>query len=263
MGTSPLGMIDLDESDGALPVSEQIAAALRKNAARVLDLFRSWDTNLDGEVTRKEFHKAMPALGLDVPKRDIDALFSEWDRDGGGALEFGELKKILSGHGRGGAKPSKAQGDGRTAQQRGKSAAATLPPAAPTRGRSPPPKAAMQSRGGRGGLSTSPPARGRPISPPKARSLSPPTPHKGRAAASATPLRDASPPKGPQSASPPAREGGSHVRSQSQPAPAAGPEKKRRSPPAPRPRPQGPMRTATIGVGLNDAKARAARRTNH
>ena len=74
----------------------QIAEALRSNATRVLDLFRSWDADGDGEVSRKEFHKAMPALGLDVPKSDVDELFNAWDNDGGGSLAYKELKKILT-----------------------------------------------------------------------------------------------------------------------------------------------------------------------
>ena len=61
--------------------AEQLADALKKNATRVLDLFRSWDADGDGEVTRAEFHKAMPALGLDVPKAEIDKLFDSWDRE--------------------------------------------------------------------------------------------------------------------------------------------------------------------------------------
>lgn len=44
-------------------------------SSRALPL--SWDDNGDGEVSRKEFHRAMPALGLDVPKKAIDDLFSE------------------------------------------------------------------------------------------------------------------------------------------------------------------------------------------
>lgn len=92
---SPLGKIDLDEGPDAPPISQQLAAALKKNSARVLDLFRSWDADGDGEVTRKEFHLAMPKLGLDVPKKDIDELFTEWDKDGGGALNLRELQKIL------------------------------------------------------------------------------------------------------------------------------------------------------------------------
>ena len=90
-----LGRIDLDEGPDAPPISEQLADALKKGAGKVIDLFREWDEDGDGEVTRKEFHAAMPKLGLDVPKEAIDELFSSWDNDGGGALDFKELQKIL------------------------------------------------------------------------------------------------------------------------------------------------------------------------
>ena len=72
----------------------------------MLDLFRSWDADGDGEVSRAEFHKAMPALGLEVPKKDIDDLFSEWDKDGGGALGLRELQKILAQSNRPPPKPA-------------------------------------------------------------------------------------------------------------------------------------------------------------
>jgi len=109
--TSVLGNLDLDESQGALPVSEQISKALQANAVRVLDLFREWDTDGDGDVSRKEFHKAMPALGLDVPKEAVDALFDQWDSDGGGSISYDELRKLLrpsggGGVGGGGATPT-------------------------------------------------------------------------------------------------------------------------------------------------------------
>jgi DNA repair exonuclease SbcCD ATPase subunit len=92
---SVLGNIDLDEGPDARPVKDQLAEALAKSSARVLDLFREWDKNGDGEVDRAEFHKAIPALGLDVPKEDIDELFNEWDKDGGGSITFRELQTIL------------------------------------------------------------------------------------------------------------------------------------------------------------------------
>ena len=37
----------------------------------------------------------MPALGLEVPKKEIDALFDAWDPDGSGEISFDELKKLL------------------------------------------------------------------------------------------------------------------------------------------------------------------------
>ena len=82
--TGPLGNIDLDESPGAPPISDQIKDALHKNSTRVVDLFRNWDTDGDGSVTRHEFHRAMTMLGLEVPKMYIDEIYDEWDIDGGG-----------------------------------------------------------------------------------------------------------------------------------------------------------------------------------
>ena len=81
---------------GEGPMTEQLANALRANSGRVLDLFRSWDSDGDGEVSLKEFNKAVTALGLEVPKPDVDELFTSWDKDGGGTLAYKELKKILS-----------------------------------------------------------------------------------------------------------------------------------------------------------------------
>ena len=81
----------------ALPIAEQIKRALQLNATRVMDLFRSWDENGDGQVSCAEFHHAMAVLGLEVPAESIDELFAGWDADGGGTLEFYELSKILRG----------------------------------------------------------------------------------------------------------------------------------------------------------------------
>ena len=90
-----LGNFDIDE-DSELTVAEQLGAALKANAGRVIDLFRGRDTDGDGEVSRKEFHKAMPLLGFEASKKDIDELFDTWDSDGGGSLDFKELRRILS-----------------------------------------------------------------------------------------------------------------------------------------------------------------------
>ena len=93
---SVLGAIDLDEGPDAAPISEQIATALRASAGRVMDLFREWDADGDGEITRKEFRKAMPMLGLEVPVSAVDELYDQWDSDGGGAINFKELQRVLN-----------------------------------------------------------------------------------------------------------------------------------------------------------------------
>ena len=107
---SVLGNIDLDEGPDALPVKDQLAMALQKSSARVLDLFREWDKNGDGEVDLSEFRRAIPALGLDVPQETVDELFREWDKDGGGAITFKELSSILKHAGRAAAAMAKAKG---------------------------------------------------------------------------------------------------------------------------------------------------------
>jgi len=92
---SALGTIDLEEGDASRPVQEQLRHVLTSNAVRVIDLFREWDEDGDGTVSKKEFRKAMPMLGLEVSKQDINALFDSWDPDGSGMLELGELNKVL------------------------------------------------------------------------------------------------------------------------------------------------------------------------
>ena len=87
--------IDLDEGPDAPPISQQLASSLRKNATRVVDLFRKWDVDSSGGVTRKEFHRAMSHLGLEVPKESIDELFDEWDQNGNNLLKLGELQRTL------------------------------------------------------------------------------------------------------------------------------------------------------------------------
>ena len=61
----------------------------------MIDLFREWDEDANGQVSKAEFRKAMPLLGLEAPPEAIDALFDEWDPDGSGVLEMGELNKVL------------------------------------------------------------------------------------------------------------------------------------------------------------------------
>ena len=64
-------------------------------AVRVIDLFREWDTDGNGKVSRAEFHKAMEELKFNVPAEGIDNLFDEWDPDGSGMLEMNEIQSQL------------------------------------------------------------------------------------------------------------------------------------------------------------------------
>ena len=73
----------------------QLANALATNMVRVIDLFREWDDDESGSVSKKEFRKAMPMLGLNVAVQHVEALFDEWDADKSGQLAIAELSSLL------------------------------------------------------------------------------------------------------------------------------------------------------------------------
>ena len=64
----------------------QMQEALGAQAARVIDLFKKADKDGDGVVSRSEFFRAMPMLGMvgNTPE-EIDALFATFDPSGDGS----------------------------------------------------------------------------------------------------------------------------------------------------------------------------------
>ena len=76
-------------------VAVELRDALTKNAKRVVDLFREWDEDGDGTVSKKEFRKAIPLIVQDVPKAAVDQLFDDWDPDKSGMISLAELIKKL------------------------------------------------------------------------------------------------------------------------------------------------------------------------
>lgn len=76
-------------------IGEQLLKALDKNFMRILDLFREWDDDGSGTISKVEFRRALPCLGLKVPKADADALFDSFDSDLGGTLDYNELHRAI------------------------------------------------------------------------------------------------------------------------------------------------------------------------
>lgn len=79
-----------------MPVPDQIMTVLQAQSERVMDLFRSWDTDGDALISKKEFRKVVWLLGFeDVDKEDIDELFDKIDTDGSGQLNYMEMKDAI------------------------------------------------------------------------------------------------------------------------------------------------------------------------
>lgn len=94
-GCRALGHWQLPSTAAGQPVSEQLRQALIEQTARVVDLFREWDTNGDGLITLDEFTGGIRKLGYAADDASIAALFRSWDVDGSGAISLRELNSIL------------------------------------------------------------------------------------------------------------------------------------------------------------------------
>ena len=68
---------------------------LAKNALRLEAMFKEWDEDGDGTVNKKEWRKAMPAIGIQTSDAMLDRLFDTFDEDGSGEIDFEELRAAL------------------------------------------------------------------------------------------------------------------------------------------------------------------------
>ena len=112
------------EADSDKSIQEQLRDALAANSAKLIDLFREWDDDGNGALDKKELRKALPALGYEAPKKEVDAFFDSIDKDGSGFIEYEEFKKALSDKGIAEAAKAKKAADATKAKETAKKAAA-------------------------------------------------------------------------------------------------------------------------------------------
>ena len=113
------GMQKLDTSKGN--VRGQLQVSMAKLAmTRLIDVFRAWDSDESGKISKKEFSAALATLGMNGDKEEVDRMFEEFDLNHDGELDYEELSKAI-GPVRGGARgktsrppADKAAGGGRS-----------------------------------------------------------------------------------------------------------------------------------------------------
>ena len=89
-------MVQLDASSGeSLP--DQLNSILSEHSVKLIDLFRDWDEDGNGAIDKKEFRKAIAALGYDVPKSVSHKLFAKLDKNNTGNIGYKEIKILLEG----------------------------------------------------------------------------------------------------------------------------------------------------------------------
>lgn len=93
-GSSSVLNVDIDENSDK-SVQQQLKEALIANSVRVIDLFREWDDDGSGNITKKEWRRAMNELGLRVDLEEIDLLFDGFDPDDSGQISLEELNSLL------------------------------------------------------------------------------------------------------------------------------------------------------------------------
>ena len=72
--------------------TEQMHEAFDEMATdRVLDVFKAWDADNTGTLSRAEFAKAMVRMGVKCTRAELFKLFNEIDPDGSGEINYREL----------------------------------------------------------------------------------------------------------------------------------------------------------------------------
>ena len=100
LSTSATLQVSNDDSNASSTFACSALTALRalmdKEMQRLTALFREWDTDGSGLVSRREFHRGLAALSCNASKQQIDALFDSIDMNKSGSIDYAELRQAFA-----------------------------------------------------------------------------------------------------------------------------------------------------------------------
>ena len=70
---------------------EELREMLKRNAVTIANMFKDIDEDGNGLISRQEFAKALPDLGINASKEQLNELFDEIDKDKSGEIDPTEL----------------------------------------------------------------------------------------------------------------------------------------------------------------------------
>merc|ERR1711871_611646 len=76
-------------------VSLKLTMAIKKNQAKLADIFRKIDTDGSGNVTYKEFRRGLFKVGIKLNTKEVHELCKGLDKDGDGVVSYLELKRFM------------------------------------------------------------------------------------------------------------------------------------------------------------------------
>ena len=81
--------------DRTKTVQQQLTGVLSSNALHVKELIMYWDDDGNGLIDKKEFRRAIAALGIEAARKEVDATFDTLDEDKSGSIDYRELTMAL------------------------------------------------------------------------------------------------------------------------------------------------------------------------
>ena len=61
----------------------------------ILEVFREYDVNDDGVISRREFYRMLRSIGQNPREKEVDKLFDQLDTNNNNKIEFDELIKLV------------------------------------------------------------------------------------------------------------------------------------------------------------------------